>query len=42
MQAFSKAQGEFHVIVPKGYIETMKNQAREWGIQIDQYWYMEV
>jgi len=43
MQAFSTVNGaEFHVIVPKGYTAEMRQKAREWGINIDQVWHMEV
>ena len=39
--AFSNVGGaEFHVIVPKGYIPAMQNQAREWGVKVDNYWEM--
>lgn len=39
--AFSNVGGaEFHVIVPKGYIPAMQNQAREWSVKVDNYWEM--
>ena len=43
MQAFSNVQGtEFHMIVPRGHTADLKQQAREWGISIDQVWHMDV
>ena len=40
--AFSGSYGEFHVIVPEGYISSMQTQAQRWNVKVDKYWEMKL
>ena len=40
--AFSRADAEFHVIVPKECLDEIKRKAAGWGVTVNQYWTMEV
>ena len=41
MQAFSDvSRAEFHMIVPKGHTDELRQQAKEWNITIDKIWNM--
>lgn len=38
--ATKRANAYFHIIVPKDSLESAKAQASNWGIHVDQWWYI--
>ena len=40
--AFSNSGYRFEVIVPKSCLESVKFQAGNWGIRVDQWWWIDI